>query len=289
MRKITDIFKSQPITFSCEIFPPKTEQGYENLKTTISEWARLKPDFISCTYGAGGGNREKTLDIVQLIQNRHQIAGLAHLTCVLNTKQQIREIVEDIKRRGVRNILALRGDPPLDNPNWQPGENNFRFSKDLCADIRLQYGDFFSIGAAGFPEGHILCKDRDRDAGYLKNKIENGAEFVITQFFFDNADYFAYVERLRRIGVTARVIPGLLPITNYENMIKFCKMNGTTITPQVKQIFEPIQNDPSATLKAGIAFAIQQSRALLKGGAPGLHFYCLNKIHPTQEIWEAVL
>lgn len=288
MQRIRDLFDHQERTYSFELFPPKTDKGYENLLKTIAQLCELKPDYISCTYGAGGGNREKTFDVVQHIEEQHQVIGMAHLTCVLNTKNDIKTIVEDIKSRGIRNILALRGDPPQDQPDWQPTDDNFKYSSELAAFIREQYGEYFGIGVAGFPEGHLLCPDREQDAEFLKLKIDAGADFVITQLFFDNKDYFEYIETLRRIGVHVRVIPGILPITNHENLLRFCAMCGAAVTDEVKRIFEPLQNDPDATLKAGIEFAIRQCQELLDGGAPGIHFYCLNKLHPTADILKAI-
>ena len=288
MQKIKDIFPSKLQTYSFELFPPKTPEGYQKLLNTIAGLCRLKPDFISCTYGAGGGNRDKTFDIVQHIEQKHGTIGMAHLTCVLNTKEDIQKILADIKSRGIRNILALRGDPPKENPDWQPTNNHLKYSSELAAFIRASYGDYFGIAVAGFPEGHVLCKDRARDVQYLKVKIDSGADFVVTQLFFNNQDYFEYVERLRKIGVNARVIPGILPITDYKSLVKFCGLCGATITDEVKKIFEPIQNDSEATLQKGIQFAIRQCRELLKNGAPGLHFYCLNKLHPADQILSAV-
>ena len=288
MRRIRDLFSSRKRTYSFELFPPKTDKGYENLLKTIAQLCELEPDYISCTYGAGGGNREKTFDIVQHIEEQHHVIGMAHLTCVLNTKDDVRAIVEDIKSRGTRNILALRGDPPKDQPDWQPTDDNFKYSSELVAFIRENFGDYFGVAVAGFPEGHILCPDREKDAEFLKLKIDAGADFVITQLFFENKDYFSYVERLRRIGVDARVIPGILPITNYDGLQRFCSVCGATVTDEVKHIFEPLQDDPETTLKAGIEFAIRQCQELLDGGAPGIHFYCLNKLHPTDEILKAI-
>ncbi len=288
MKRIKDLFDHQEKTFSFELFPPKTDKGYENLLKTIAQLCELKPDYISCTYGAGGGNREKTFDIVQHIEEQHHVIGMAHLTCVLNTKNDIEAIVEDIKSRGIRNILALRGDPPLEQPDWQPTDDNYRYSSELAAFIRQKYGEYFGIAVAGFPEGHILCPDREQDAEFLKLKIEAGADFVITQLFFDNKDYFEYVERLHRRGVAVRVIPGILPVTNYQGLQRFCSVCGATITDEVKRIFEPLQDDQEATEKAGIEFAIRQCQGLLDAGAPGIHFYTLNKLHPTVDILKAV-
>jgi len=284
MKKITDIIKKKKHTLSFELFPPKTDQGFSNLLKTIEQLSVLKPDFISCTYGAGGGNRDKTLEVVHHIQDTHNIAGLAHLTCVLHTKEEIKNILENIKSLGIENVLALRGDPPQDNPDWKPTDENFKYSSDLCAFMRKHFGDYFAIGVAGFPEGHILCPDKDQDAQFLKTKIDNGANFVITQLFFDNRDYFQYVDRLKDIGVTTRILPGVFPITNFSGLLKFCKLCGTTVTEELKTIFEPIQDDKEATLAAGIQFAVRQCRELLDGGAPGLHFYCLNKAEPTATI-----
>ena len=192
------MLNNQP-TFSFELFPPKTEEGYKKLLATIPLLCALGPDFISCTYGAGGGSREKTLDIVEHIQNHHHVASVAHLTCVLHTKKEIKDILNEMKRRGITHVLALRGDTPKDNPDWTPGKNNFKYSWELVAFIRKHFGDYFNIGVAGFPEGHILCPDRDLDARYLKNKIDKGADYVITQLFFNNQDYFDYVDALEKI------------------------------------------------------------------------------------------
>lgn len=288
MRKITDIFSDKERTYSFELFPPKTEAGFTKLQETIGALAALKPDFISCTYGAGGGSRDKTLDIVELIQTQHSTIGVAHLTCVLNTREQIGQILDEIKNRGITNVLALRGDPPKDQPGWQPGLENFRYSCELCTYIREKFADYFGIGVAGFPEGHILCPDRDQDAGFLKLKTDAGADFVITQLFFNNRDYFDYIDRLRSLGVQARVIPGIIPITDYNAIVKFCQVCGASIPQKIEAIFDPIKDDPQAVMQTGIETAIRQCRELLTGGAPGLHFYTLNKVHPTDVILAAV-
>ncbi len=190
MIRLSEFFKDKNKTFSFELFPPKTDQGYLKLITTIGQLAELKPDFISVTCGAGGGNREKTMEIVDLIQKQHRIIGVEHLTCIGNTKGEIKNTLDDIKRNGICNVLALRGDPPKNDPNWKPTIDNFKYSYELCAFMRFKFGEYFSIGVAGFPEGHILCPDREQDARYLKMKTDAGADYVITQLFFDNKDYF---------------------------------------------------------------------------------------------------
>lgn len=288
MERIKDIFEKKERTYSFELFPPKTEKGHTNLLNTIQALSELKPDFISCTYGAGGGSRDKTFDIVEYIQQKHQTVSMAHLTCVMNTRDDIRSILEDVKNRGIRNILALRGDPPADNPDWTPGEDNFKYSSELAGFIRSEFQDEFGIAVAGFPEGHILCPDRDQDADFLKMKIDAGADFVITQLFFNNQDYFDYVKRLRDRELNVRVVPGMIPITDYKALCRFTALCGASISEEVKTIFEPLADDKEATMKAGIDFCIKQCRELLDGGAPGLHFYTLNKIQPTAQILEAV-
>lgn len=288
MFKATEIFSQKERTYSFELFPPKTEEGHIKLLETIGHLAGLKPDFFSVTYGAGGGSREKTFDIVQHIAQKHNITAVAHLTCVLHTKSDIKAILENIKARGINNVLALRGDPPKDNPGWKPGPENFQYSSELCAFIRKNFKDHFAIGVAGFPEGHVLCKDRDMDAKFLKIKFDNGADFVITQLFFNNQDYFDYVKRLRKLGVTARVIPGILPITDYPGVVRFCQLCGATVTDEVHKIFKPLQDNKEATLEAGIKFATRQCKELLDGGAPGLHFYTLNKLSPVNAVLKAV-
>jgi methylenetetrahydrofolate reductase (NADPH) len=288
MQKITDIFAHKKPTFSFELFPPKTDEGYLKLLKTVHLLCELQPDFISCTYGAGGGSREKTLDIAGHIQNHHRVPSVAHLTCVLHTKDEIKAILTEMKKRGINNVLALRGDPPKDNPGWAPGKDNFKYSWELVAFIREHFKDYFSIGVAGFPEGHLLCRDRDLDALYLKNKIDHGADYVITQLFFNDQDYFDYAARLRKLGVTSRIIPGILPITDYQALVRFCSMCGSSIPQEVHDIFKPIAEDPQKTLTAGIDFCLKQSRKLLQEGAPGLHFYTLNKIHPVDVIISAI-
>ncbi len=284
MKKITDIFAQKELTFSFELFPPKTEEGHLKLLKTMRLLGALKPDFISCTYGAGGGSREKTLDIVDHIQTEHHIPSVAHLTCVLHTKEEIKNILSAMKNRGICNLLALRGDAPKDDPNWTPGKDNFKYSCELVSFIREHFKDHFSIGVAGFPEGHLLCPDRNLDAEYLKNKITSGADYVITQLFFNNQDYFDYVVRLKKLGVNARIIPGILPITDYPGLVRFTAMCGASISQKVHDIFKPLAGNPEKTLAAGIDFCLKQSRELLKGGAPGLHFYTLNKVHPVDAI-----
>lgn len=288
MKKLTDIFTAKTRTFSFEIFPPKTPQGADALRLALGELTRLPFDFVSVTYGAGGSSRETTSSLVFSIQKEYNLPALHHFTCVLHTRDQVRAILDELKAGDVRNLLALRGDPPRDNPDWKPGPENFRYSSELVAFIRKHYGDHFAVGVAGFPEGHPLAASPEFDAEILCRKIESGGDFVMTQLFFDNALYFDYVRRLRALGVTARIIPGILPVTSYESAVNFCKGCGASLPQKVHDIFAPIAADKDKTLAAGIRFAVGQCRELLAGGAPGLHFYTLNRAEPVRTILEAL-
>lgn len=284
--KLTQVFQSKQRTFSLEVFPAKTPEGHVKLLETLKELCKLRPDFISCTYGAGGGSRDRTFEVVQHIQTRHGVTAMAHLTCIGHTRSEIEAILKEFERRGIDNVLALRGDPPQDDPFKKPGD--FPYSRDLIAFIRSKVGEAVSIGTAGFPEGHLLAPDLASDADYLRQKIAAGADFVITQLFFDNRHYFDYVKRLRALGVNVRVLPGILPVTDYAALKRFCEKCGASVPAKVHERFGPLAGDPEATMRAGTDFAIEQCRELLAGGAPGIHFYALNKVQPVGRILEAV-
>jgi methylenetetrahydrofolate reductase (NADPH) len=283
MKKLTEVFASKPRTFSFEAFPPRTDKGLETLRAALAAFERLPFDFASVTYGAGGSNRDKTFEIVREVQ-AHGLPALHHFTCVLHTRDEVAAILDRLERAGVQNLLALRGDPPRDRPDWKPGPDNFKYSSELVAFIKERYGDRFCIGVAGFPEAHPLSPGADFDADVLKRKIDAGADFVLTQLFFDNRDYFAYVERLRSRGVSCRIIPGILPITNFKGAVDFTAGCGASIPKRVHELFDPIADDQEKTTEAGIAYAVAQCRELLAGGAPGIHFYPLNKIEPVSTI-----
>lgn len=276
--------KEKERTCSFEFFPPKTEKGREKLFETADAFKELKPDWFAVTYGAGGSTREATMDIVDELQRRFQVPTMHHLTCVGHSKDELKAVVGKMKEKNIRNILALRGDSPQGVEHWEPAADGLEYCYQLIELIRSTYGDFFSIGVAGFPEGHIDCPDKETDSKYLKIKIDAGSEFVITQLFFDNKDYFEYLERVKKIGVRARIFPGIIPITNYQVLLRFCGTCGATIPQRVHDIFKPLDGDAEATYKAGVKFAVEQCNDLLEGGAPGLHFFALNKVEPTREI-----
>ncbi len=280
---LTDIFQKKKKTFSFEVFPAKTINGHLRLMETIRELCMLQPDFISCTYGAGGGTRERTFDVVEHIQNIYAIPAMAHLTCIGHSRSEIEKILSDFKKRGIVNILALRGDPPVEERELP--SDSFIYSSDLVALIRKKENEKISIAVAGFPEKHLESSDMNSDINHLKGKINAGADFIITQLFFDNSLYFDYAAKLKRKGIEVRVIPGILPITDYPALKRFCNRCGTKIPHAIKEIFEPLSGNPDETSKQGIAFAVKQSQELLSGGAPGIHFYTLNKADITTTLW----
>lgn len=285
MCKISEIFKAKQKTFSLEIFPMKTPEGDINLiHKILKEFALLKPDFISCTYGAGGGNKDKTLALVEHIQRDYNIPSMAHLTCISHTKEEIAQIMQKIIKKGIKNVLAMRGDPPNDEPQKVPGIDNYKYSSELVSYIRKEYKDDLCLAVAGFPEKHPLSSNKENDIKYLKYKVDCGADFILTQLFFDNKLYFDYVNAVKKAGINVRVIPGILPITSYEGLVKFCETCKATIPEKVHKIFEPIKDNQNKIIEAGIKFAIEQCKELLSNGAPGIHFYTLNKVHPVKDI-----
>lgn len=269
---------------SFEFFPTKTVEGERSLmEKTIPALCALKPDYCSVTYGAGGGTREKTLGIVARIQNDHRLTAMAHLTCVNATEQQTRDILAQARDLGINNILALRGDPPGGTGEFQKTEGGFEYSYQLVQLLRQLGG--FSIGVAGFPEGHIACKEgKEVDWQRLKHKIDCGADFVITQLFFDNADYFAFRDYLVGLGVKIPIVPGIIPIGSAAQIQKFTALCGARLPDALQAELAKRANDDEACAQFGIEYATKQCAELLQRGAPGIHFYTLNKAAATTAI-----
>jgi methylenetetrahydrofolate reductase (NADPH) len=288
MQFIRDIYTrkmtaSQPV-ISFEFFPPKTDEGDRNLfEKSIPALLQTKPDYCSVTYGAGGTTREKTLMIVDRIQREHRLTALAHLTCVNHTREEVRTLLEKIRALGCKNILALRGDPP-GGGSFQPTPGGFEFSSQLVQFIRA--ASDFSIGAAGFPEGHIACKDgKHADWNHLKSKVDAGADFVLTQFFFDNADFFEFRDYVAgKLGVRVPLVPGVIAILNATQILKFTQLCGAKIPQPLRSKLEALGNDEEAAMEFGIEYATRQCEELLRAGVPGLHFYTLNKSHSTVQV-----
>ena len=272
---------------SIEFFPPKTEKGEDTLmRRTLPGLVRLGPDYCSVTYGAGGGTRESTLRIVREIHETHGLVGMAHLTCVGSTRESLRRYLDEARDSGIRNILALRGDPPGGTGEFRPVEGGFEYSYQLAELIR-SYG-CFSIGAAGFPEGHIACREgREVDWGHLRSKVEAGVEFILTQLFFDNRDYFAFRDHVNgKLGLDVPLCPGVLPILSGRQIRRFATLCGASIPPQMAEALERYGEDDEAVAAYGVEHATRQCRDLLDAGVPGLHFYCLNRVGSTARVVE---
>lgn len=272
---------------SIEFFPPKTEKGDETLfGKTIPKLMELKPDYCSVTYGAGGSTREKTLLIVKEIQEKHGLTAMSHLTCVNATESELRAYLDESKKAGIKNILALRGDPPAGTTEFQATEGGFEYSYQLVELIRSY--DCFSIGVAGFPEGHIACKaGKQTDWKHLKTKANAGADFVLTQLFFDNQDYLEFGDFVKnQAGVDIPIYPGILPILSGGQIKRFTELCGASIPARMTARLDELGDDNEAVLEYGIEYATEQCQALLDAGAPGLHFYCLNKSYSTTRVIE---
>ena len=288
MHFIRDIFAAaraakRPV-ISFEFFPTKTEEGERVLlEKTIPTLMQLKPDFCSVTFGAGGSTRDKTLMIVDRIQRQHGLTAMAHLTCVNATKEEIRGYLMEARARGIKNILALRGDPPGGEGEFRMTEGGFEFSYQLVEFIR-QTGEF-SIGVAGFPEGHVACREgKYVDWQRLKNKIDHGADFLITQLFFDNRDYLEFREYLTKLGVNVPLVPGIISILSTAQIKKFTALCGADLPKPLLNELEKRGDDDEAAAQFGIEYATQQCEELLREGAPGIHFYTLNKSRSTTAI-----
>ena len=269
---------------SFEFFPPKSAESEAALQEkTLPALLAARPDYCSVTYGAGGGTREKTLDVVEQIQSRHGLTTMMHLTCVHSTRDQIRAVVEEARERGVRNFLALRGDPPSGG-EYVPTPGGFEFSSQLVSFLRELGG--FDIGTAGFPEGHIACKQGKLvDWGYLRDKVQAGADFIITQLFFDNTDFFRFRDHLlRNLGVAVPIIAGILPVISRRQTTKFVELCGAGLPVEFRNRLEELGEDDAAVTEYGIEHATAQCQELLREGVDGIHFYTLNRAHSTCRI-----
>lgn len=287
MQLIRDIYAAKRDTgkpvISLEFFPPKTEEGDRALlEKHIPALMATRPDFCSVTYGAGGSTRDKTLMIVDRIQREHHLTALAHLTCVNHTREQVGELLQKIKSVGCKNILALRGDA-TGGGEFTVTPGGFEFSSQLVKFIREQKG--FSIGCAGFPEGHVACKaGKQTDWKHLKEKVDAGADFVITQLFFDNADYFEFRDHLTKLGVNVPIIPGMISILSATAIRKFTQLCGAKIPPALDAKLTALGTDDASAAEFGIEYCTKQCEELLRAGVPGLHFYTLNKAASTVQV-----
>lgn len=274
--------------FSFEFFPPKTEEGERKLWEALEELVELKPSYVSVTYGAGGSTREKTVELTHRIQQELGIDAMAHLTCVGSTKEQIGEILDELRERGVMNVLALRGDPPKGQDRFTRTEGGFGYADELVAFLKDRYGDALCIGAACYPEGHVEAPSFYQDLSNLQKKVDAGVDFLVTQLFFDNRMYFDFVDRARARGIQVPIIPGIMPIQNVEQIKRFTAMCGATIPKDLLAALEKRADNPDRVQELGVVHATIQSLGLIQGGAPGVHFYTLNKSSATREILTAI-
>ena len=285
--RISDLFKSGQRLFSFEFFPPKTDAGEAALEKAITELEELQPAYISVTYGAGGSTRDRTIDLVGRIQ-RKGITAMAHLTCVGADREEIAAVVSRLGEAGVENIIALRGDPPDGSSAFQTPQGGFAFAAELVTFLRDRYGGRFCVAGAGYPEGHVECRDLDRDMFNLKKKVTAGVDFLVTQLFFDNKYYFDFVDRANQAGINVPIVPGIMPILNVGQIERFTKMCGATIPAALRRELDRHRNDPVAAQQLGTAYATAQCLDLLRGGAPGIHFYTLNQSAATRNILTAL-
>jgi methylenetetrahydrofolate reductase (NADPH) len=291
--KVTDILRfarerGEPI-FSFEFFPPKTGEGTRQLFEAVEALRPLGPAFVSVTYGAGGSTRARTLELVMRLKREAEIEAMAHVTCVGASRRELSEVLDEIAAAGIQNVLALRGDPPRGQLRFEPHPEGFRFASELVAFIRSEKERWrFCVGAAAYPEGHVETRDLARDLAHLQAKVQAGADFLITQLFFHNAHYFRFVERARAAGIAVPILPGIMPFTNVEQIERFTAMCGAQIPPPLQAAMEVRRADPEGALQLGVAHATLQCADLLRRGAPGVHFYTLNRSPSTRAIVAAL-
>ncbi|MEZ5977868.1 MAG: methylenetetrahydrofolate reductase [NAD(P)H] [Planctomycetota bacterium] len=285
--KIKDLFTREEPVFSFEFFPPKTDEAAEQLMATVADLrSALSPGYVSVTYGAGGSTRGRTLECVRRIQSELDITSMAHLTCVGHTADELSAIADDLHRAGIENVLALRGDPPKGAEGFEAVTGGFANASQLVKHLRESFD--FCLGGACYPEKHPESPSADQDLSWLVHKVQQGTEFLVTQLFFSNEDYFAFVERARAAGITIPIVPGIMPITNVAQIERFTSMCGARIPDELRERLGPIREDPAAVMAAGIEHAVLQCRELLSRGAPGIHFYTLNKSSATRSILASI-
>jgi methylenetetrahydrofolate reductase (NADPH) len=291
--RITDLLRfarerGEPL-FSFEFFPPRTEDGVRQLFETVEALRPLGPAYVSVTYGAGGSTRDRTLEIVTRLKRETEVEAMAHVTCVGSSRDEIAAVLDEVAAAGIQNVLALRGDPPRGTSRFEPHPEGFRYASELIAFIREHRDRWrFCLGAAAYPEGHVETRDLAADLANLKTKVEAGADFLVTQLFFNNTHYFRFVERARAAGIQTPILPGIMPFTNVEQVERFTAMCGAQIPPTLRAAMEVRRSDGEGALQLGVAYATLQCADLLRRGAPGIHFYTLNRSPATRAIVAAL-
>ncbi len=281
--RLEQIYRSGKPEISIEFFPPKTPEGVEKLfGETLPQLNRLKPAFFSMTFGAGGTTRDLTIELCDRLKTQAKVETVCHLNIIGQSKSDTRENLRRIKAAGIYNLLALRGDPPKDRPDFKPHPDGFHSSVELIEEAGKD--PWFSVAVTGFPEVHPEARDRAADMAYLKRKLEAGGRVIITQFFLDNAYFFEFMELVKKAGITAPVVPGILPILSASQVRRFAALCGSTIPPDVEKELSKVENDEEGAVKYGIELATRMCGELFKSGVPGLHFYALNRSRSTEEI-----
>jgi methylenetetrahydrofolate reductase (NADPH) len=284
--RIDQIIVERRPVFSFEFYPPKTPEGDANLRAALDDLKDDEPDYVSVTYGAGGSTREKTIEIVKSVKRDHGIESMAHLSLVGESVDGLRRILDDIAEAGIENVLALRGDPPAGETDWIAHPEGLHYSVELIEMIQRDYD--FCVGAACFPEVHPDAPSAEEDLQYLKRKVDAGASFLITQMFFDNHDYFEFVDQARAIGIDVPIIPGIWPVTNYTQIKRIAELCKSRFPDRFQAELEERKDDLDAVADLGVAYATLQCVELLAKGAPGIHFYTLNKSPATRAILAAL-
>ena len=279
--KIRDILAKGTPTLSFEVFPPKTEDKFESVEKAAAQIAKLKPAFMSVTYGAGGGTSQYTVDIAAHIQERYQVTPLAHLTCVSSSREKVHQVLAQLKERKIENVLALRGDIPADGKV----EKDYRYAAQLIREIKEED---LCIGAACYPEGHVESENKSEDILHLKEKVDAGCDFITTQMFFDNNILYNFLYRIREKGITVPVIAGIMPVTNKAQIKRICQMSGTYLPSRFKAVVDRFGDDPKAMKQAGIAYATEQIIDLLANGVNAVHVYSLNTPDVAERIWDSL-
>jgi methylenetetrahydrofolate reductase (NADPH) len=285
--RISDALAARRPFFSFEFFPPKSDEAHAQLLETARTLRELRPAFVSVTYGAGGSTRARTVEVSKQIRNEVGLNVMAHVTCVGSSRSELRSLLNDLESAGIENVLALRGDPPRDAPAFVQPSGGFAHADELIAMIKRNYN--FCVGGACHPEKHLEAPDFATDLKHLRGKVYAGAEFLITQLFFDNDKYFSFVDRARAKGINVPILPGIMPITNFEQIKRFTALCGATIPPKLLVELEARKSEAKAIEDLGVAFATLQCADLLRRGAPGIHFYTLNKSPASRAIVSSLI
>ena len=271
--KLSTLWKEKTVTLSFEAFPPKKDSDFDSVRFAVEQIAELKPDFMSVTYGAGGGTSAYTAEIARIVQTGHGVPALAHLTCVSSNRDRIHQELEHLKAAGIENILALRGDYP---EGYDPAAHrDYRYAADLVGEIKAYGG--FCIGAACYPEGHTECHSQEEDLLHLKEKVDCGVDFLTTQMFFDNSALYSFLFRAQRVGIDLPVLAGIMPVTNAAQITRILSLSGTTLPTRFRMILDKFRDRPDAMKQAGIVYAAEQIVDLVANGIRGIHVYTMNK------------